>query len=222
MSTSNLAHALLSSLALQGLNAGEAFFAEAGARTAPTYNGDPIVTFVLSGVVARIGFDGFLSRGLASSDDVVNFDAVLGGGETECAVWLTAGRFLTVSAAKLAQTLPHDSLVEASLTDLRRRNSALQAELSRHAALKVSQRLAALLLDVHDRQGGDVLALRQTELSDLMAVRRASISTACTELWAAGAVRLRRGAIQIIDPDTLRRLAGEPHSTVTDLAKLRG
>lgn len=103
-----------------------------------------------------------------------------------------------------------------------RRNSALQAELSRYAALKVSQRLAALLLDVHDREGGDVLALRQTELSQLMAVRRASISTACTELCAAGAVRLRRGAIQIIDPDTLRRLAGEPHSTVTDLARLRG
>lgn len=222
MSTSNLAHALLSGLALGGLDAGDAFFAEAGARTVPTCNGDPIVTFVLSGVLARIRLDGALSQGLASSDDVINFDAVLGGGGPESAVWLTAGRYLTVSARKLAQKIDRDSLVEMALIDLRRRNIALQAELSRHATLKVSQRLAALLLDVHDRKGGAVLALRQTELSQLMAVRRASISTACTELCAAGAVRLRRGAIQITDADALRRMTDATYSTVTDLARLRG
>ena len=176
----------------------------------------------MSGVLARIGLDGTLSHGLASSDDVINFDAVLGGGGPESAVWLTTGRYLTVSARKLAQKIDRDSLVEMALIDLRRRNIALQAELSRHATLKVSQRLAALLLDVHDRRGGDVLALRQTELSHLMAVRRASISTACTELCAAGAVRLRRGAIQITDADALRRMTDEAYSTVTDLARLRG
>lgn len=218
MSQSNLAHALLSALAVQGLDEGDAFFAEAGARTSTTQNGEAVVTLILSGVLARIGLDGTLSHGLASSDDVINFDAVLGGGGPESAVWLTAGRYLTVSARKLAQKIDRDSLVEMALIDLRRRNIALQAELSRHATLKVSQRLAALLLDVHDRKGGDVLALRQTELSHLMAVRRASISTACTELCSAGAVRLRRGAIQIIDVVALRRTASDVHPTVTSVA----
>ncbi len=222
MSQSNLAHALLSALAVQGLDEGDAFFAEAGVRTSATQNGEAVVTLVLSGVLARIGPDGALSQGLASSDDVINLDAVLGGGEPESAIWLTAGRFLAVSARKLAHKIDRDSLVEMTLTDLRRRNIALQAELSRHATLKVSQRLAALLLDVHDRKGGDILALRQTELSHLMAVRRASISTACTELCAAGAVRLRRGAIQITDADALRRMTDAAYSTVTDLARLRG
>jgi hypothetical protein len=55
-----------------------------------------------------------------------------------------------------------------------------------------------------------------------MAVRRASISTACTELCAAGAVRLRRGAIEITDADALRRMTDAAYSTVTDLARLRG
>lgn len=209
MSQSNLAHALLSALAVQGLDEGDAFLVEAGTRTSSTQNGEPAVTLILSGVLARLGSDGTLSRGLASSDDVINFDAVLGGGEPESAVWLTAGRILTVSARKLVQKINRDSLVEMTLIDLRRRNIALQAELSRHAALKVSQRLAALLVEVHDREGGHILALRQTELSDLMAVRRASISTACTELCAVGAVRLRRGAIQIIDADALRQMTGE-------------
>lgn len=222
MSTSNLAHALLSALAVQGLDEGDALFAEPGARTLAAHSGEAVVTLILSGVLARIGPGGSLSHGLASSDDVINFDAVLGGGAPESAVWLTAGRFLTVSARKLAQKIDRDSLVEAALIDLRRRNAALQAELSRHTTLKVSQRLAALLLDIHDRQGGDILALRQKELSDLMAVRRASISTACTELCAAGAVRLRRGAIQIIDAASLRRMTDSAYSTVTDLARLRG
>lgn len=207
MSQSNLAHALLSALAVQGLDEGDAFFAEAGARTSTTQNGEAVVTLILSGVLARIGLEGALSYGLASSDDVINFDAVLGGGEPESAVWLTAGRYLTVSARKLSQKIDRDSLVEMALIDLRRRNIALQTELSRHATLKVSQRLAALLLDVHDRRGGDVLALRQTELSHLMAVRRASISGACNALSDARAIRLRRGAIEILDPEGLRRIA---------------
>ncbi|KJV42903.1 hypothetical protein VH88_03590 [Brevundimonas sp. KM4] len=212
----------MSAFAAQCVDEGDAHEATAGENISALQGGEPAVTLILSGVAARRGSDGLLSRGLASEDDAINFDAVMGEAERETAVWLTPGRFLSVSARKLAQKMDRDTLVQAALTDLRRRNAALQVELSRHATLKVAQRLAALMLDVRARNGGDLLALRQTELSDLMAVRRASISTACTELCAAGAVRLRRGAIQIIDAGALRRLAGEPHSTVTDLARLRG
>ena len=83
MSQPNLAHALLSALAVQGLDEGDAFFAEAGARTSATQSGEAVVTLILSGVLARIGLNGALSHGLASSDDVISFDAVLGGGEPE-------------------------------------------------------------------------------------------------------------------------------------------
>lgn len=222
MSTSNLARSLLSLLAVQGLDEGDAFDAAPGERTSLTRDGEPLVTFILDGVAARIGPNETLSRGLASSDDLINFDAVLGRGEKEVALWLTAGRFLTVPARRLVQRIDRDTLVEATLTDLRQRNAALQAELGRHAELKVTQRLAALILDVHDQGGGDTVSLRQSDLADLMAVRRASVSTACTELCAAGALRLRRGAIQIADVEALRETAVAPHSTVTDLARLRG
>ena len=57
MSQSNLAHALLSALAVQGLDEGDAFFAEAGARTSTTQHGEAVVTLILSGVLARIGLD---------------------------------------------------------------------------------------------------------------------------------------------------------------------
>lgn len=222
MSTSNLARSLLSLLAVQGLDEGDSLSAAPGQRTAQTRDGEPVVTFILDGVAARLGSDETLLHGLASSDDLINFDAVLGCSEKEVALWLTGGRFLTVPARRLAQRIDRDTLVEATLTDLRRRNAALQAELGRHAALKVSQRLAALILDVHDQGGGDTVSLRQSDLADLMSVRRASVSTACTELCAAGALRLRRGAIQIADVEALRETATVPHSTVTDLARLRG
>ena len=124
--------------------------------------------------------------------------------------------------AKYNQRIDQAVLMETSLSDLRSRNAGLRREVLRHAALTVSQRLAALILDVHDLDGGDALPLRQSDLAALMSVRRASVSTACTELHAAGAIRLRRAAIHIADVDALRVAAGTPHSTVTDLARLRG
>ena len=222
MATSNLARSLLSLLAVQGLDEGDAFNAAPGERADLTRDGEPLVTFILDGVVARIGPDETVSLGLASSGELINFDAVLGGGGQETALWLTPGRFVTVSARRLVQRIDRDTLIETTLTDLRRRNASLQAEVGRHAALKVSQRLAALILDVHDLGGGDTVSVRQSDLADLMSVRRASVSTACTELCATGALRLRRGAIQIVDIEALRETVAGPHSTVTDLARLRG
>lgn len=222
MSRPNLARSLLSMLAVQGLDEGDAFLASAGAPTAPTRDGEPQVTLIIEGVAARLGVGETVSRGQAASGDLINFDAVLGGGETETAQWLTAGRFLSVPARRLAQRIDQAVLVETSLADLRSRNAGLRREVLRHAALTVSQRLAALILDVHDLDGGDALPLRQSDLAALMSVRRASVSTACTELHAAGAIRLRRAAIHIADVDALRVAAGTPHSTVTDLARLRG
>lgn len=222
MSQPNLARSLLSLLAVQGVDEGDSFVAAPGGRTAPTREGEALVTLVIEGLAARLGPGETVSRGLASPGDLINFDAVLGEGETEAALWLTPGRFLAVPARRLAQRIDHATLVETTLADLRRRNAALRIEVTRHAALTVSQRLGALVLDVHDLGGGDTVALRQSDLADLMAVRRASISTAGAELVAARAIRVRRGAIQIADIDALRGVAGGIHSTVTDLARLRG
>lgn len=222
MSNPNLAHSLLSHLAVQGLDEGDSFVAAPGERTAATRDGEPLVTLILDGVAARLGPNETLSRGLASRDDLVNFDVVLGNGEVETALWLTAGRFMAVPARTLAHRIDRSSLVETTVADLRRRNAALRAEVARHAGLRVSQRLGALILDVHALGGGDTVALRQSDLADLMSVRRASISTSCTELQALGAICLRRGAIQIIDVDALRNAVVGGYSTVTDLARLRG
>jgi len=222
MSRPNLARSLLSLLAVQGVDEGDSLVAAPSAWTTPTRDGEPHVTLIIDGVAARTGVGETVSRGLATPGDLINFDAVLGDGEAETAQWLTPGQFLIVPARRLAQRIDPAALVETTLADLHSRNAGLRREVLRHATLTVSQRLAALILDVHDLGGGDALPLRQSDLAALMSVRRASISTACSELHAAGAIRVRRAAIHVADIDALRLAAGTAHSTVTDLARLRG
>lgn len=209
MPTSHLVPSLLSILAVQGLDEGDARPALPGAHTLAEAEGEPLITFILGGVAARLGRHPTLSQGLAGPEELINFDAVLRRGPAETAIWLTPGRFLTVSAQRLVDRIDGATLIDAALADLRRRNAALEAELRRHVGLKVEQRLAALILNVHDLGGGDVLALRQSDLADLMQVRRASISGACAALDEIGAIRLRRGALEIVDPEILRRI-GDP------------
>ncbi|MDQ1154796.1 helix-turn-helix domain-containing protein [Brevundimonas sp. SORGH_AS_0993] len=207
MPTSLLLPSLLSMLAVQGIDEGDMRLALPGARTLPEDpRGEPQVTFILGGVAARLGPHQILSQGLAGQDELINFDAVLHPGQAETAIWLTLGRFLTVSARRLIDKIDKGTLIDTGLADLRRRNAALEAELARHAGLKVEHRLAALILNMHDLGGGDVLGLRQSDLADLMQVRRASVSSACNALSDARAIRLRRGAIEIVDPDILRRI----------------
>lgn len=211
MPTSHLVPSLLSILAVQGLDEGDARPALPGAHTLAEAEGEPLITFILGGVAARLGRHPTLSQGLAGPEELINFDAVLRrGGPAETAIWLTPGRFLTVSAQRLVDRIDGATLIDAALADLRRRNAALEAELRRHAGLKVEQRLAALILNVHDLGGGDILALRQSDLADLMQVRRASISGACAALDDIGAIRLRRGALEIVDPDILRGMSDPP------------
>ena len=157
MSRTNLASSLLSLLAVQGFDEGDAFAAAPGARTVPTREGEPLVTLILAGVAARLAPRTPLSQGLAGPGDLIHFDAAAGSTEAESALWLTEGRFLAVPARRLIERIDRATLMETAIGDLRRRNHALQAELARHACLRVSRRLGALLLEVHDLSGGDTV-----------------------------------------------------------------
>ncbi|WP_420709782.1 helix-turn-helix domain-containing protein [Brevundimonas sp. SL130] len=46
---------------------------------------------------------------------------------------------------------------------------------------------------------------RQSDIADLLAVRRAGVSTACGELQTAGAIRVRRGVTLLSDTAALRK-----------------
>jgi DNA-binding transcriptional MocR family regulator len=65
----------------------------------------------------------------------------------------------------------------------------------------VEARMARWLLHIHDRIDGDVLPLTQEALSQLLGVRRTTVTLVVRNLRASGAVRSdRRGLVEIDRP----------------------
>lgn len=63
----------------------------------------------------------------------------------------------------------------------------------------VEARLARWLLMTRDRVGGDDLSLTQQILSEMLGVRRPSVTLAAQALQASGLVRYRRGRVTVLD-----------------------
>ena len=218
MAPSNLAQALLSQLAVRGFDPGDCVPASPGHRVETASETGPVVTLIFEGVIARRSGEDGVSMGLAGPGEALGFD--IGAiGPAEAGLWLTAGRQLQIPLRQLAERLDATVLNEFQVADLHLKTAALRKEVLRHARLHLSQRVAALLLEAHERCGATSIGLRQSDLAALLSVRRAGVSTACGELQ--GAVRVRRGVIELTDIDALRK-AADAHSTVTDLARLRG
>ena len=65
----------------------------------------------------------------------------------------------------------------------------------------VEARMARWLLHIHDRIDGDVIPLTQEALSQLLGVRRTTVTLVVQKLRASGAVRCdRRGLVEIDRP----------------------
>ena len=83
-----------------------------------------------------------------------------------------------------------------------------------NATHTIQARLARWLLRCRDLQGGDDLQLTQEFISQMMGVRRTSVSEIATTLQEAGLLRYRRGHIRLLDLAGLRETACECYQTV--------
>ena len=70
-------------------------------------------------------------------------------------------------------------------------------------------RLCRWILQVQDRIDGDVIALTQDFLAQMLAVRRPTVTLIAQKLQNAGLIRYRRGRIAITDNEGLEKLACE-------------
>jgi CRP-like cAMP-binding protein len=64
---------------------------------------------------------------------------------------------------------------------------------------RLEQRLTRLLLLAHDRVEDDAIALTHEFLAMMVGARRAGITTALERLEQDGAIRRRRGVVEIVD-----------------------
>lgn len=78
----------------------------------------------------------------------------------------------------------------------------------------VDQRCARWLLLVHDRVGRDRFELTQLFLSQMLGVRRATVTGAAGALQDAGAIRYTRGRITVVDRSRLEAASCECYAVI--------
>lgn len=79
----------------------------------------------------------------------------------------------------------------------------------------MEQRCARWLLMVHDRMPGDEFDLTQDFLSQMLGVRRATVSETASQLQQAGFISYSRGRILIVDRPGLERVVCECYGIIT-------
>ena len=78
----------------------------------------------------------------------------------------------------------------------------------------VEARFCRWLLTCHDRISNDTVALTQEFLADMLGVQRTTVTAVARSLQEKGAIRYRRGVVDIIDRTALEALACECYGTV--------
>jgi CRP-like cAMP-binding protein len=85
-----------------------------------------------------------------------------------------------------------------------------------NAAHDIHERCANWMLQVHDRVDGDEFELTHELLSDMLAVRRSSVSVAARTLQGAGLIQYRRGHVRIKDRAALEDASCECYRNVNE------
>jgi CRP-like cAMP-binding protein len=80
----------------------------------------------------------------------------------------------------------------------------------------IQERCARWLLEAHDRAGSDEFLLTQEFLSDMLGVRRPSVTVAARTLQAAGVIQYRRGRITVIDREGLEEASCECYHVIKE------
>jgi len=149
-----------------------------------------------------VGFDGAVHASLGTDLASASHDVVS----------RLPGQAWQVDAARWQAALDSSRAarqVAASFTDfeLQRAQRALACEMQHD----VESRFCRALLDLHRWQRGGPLAITHQELSQLLGVRRTTITLIAGPLQEAGIISYHRGIVEIIDPYALRQASCACH-----------
>jgi CRP-like cAMP-binding protein len=87
-----------------------------------------------------------------------------------------------------------------------------------NALHQVEARFCRWLLQTRDRAESDTIMLTQEFLSEMLGVRRTSVTEVASKIQADGAISYSRGAIKIIDREALKAMSCECYETVREQA----
>lgn len=173
------------------------------------------VFFPEGGLVSTIaeGEDGRVEVGVVGREGLVGLPALLGADRTPHASLVQVeGQALAIAPAHLQAALrarpslfrPLGLYAHAFMVQVA--GSAYSG-----ALLAIEARLARWLLMVMDRLGPGEMALTHDFLATMLGVRRPGVTVAVHVLEGTGAIRARRGRIEVRDRGRLLELAGDAY-----------
>lgn len=83
-----------------------------------------------------------------------------------------------------------------------------------NALHSVEARFCRWLLTCHDRISSDTIALTQEFLADMLGVQRTTVTAVARSLQEKGAIRYRRGVVDIVDRHGLEQIACECYAAI--------
>jgi CRP-like cAMP-binding protein len=178
--------------------------------------------FPYSGVISFVvpmGDGAVVEAGMIGRDGLVGAPAALDGAKSlNRAIVQAAGDAFQISLADAK------AAVNASATlreRIYRHDQLLMAQAQQSAACNamhdVPERLARWLLRSRDVLGSDQMKLTQDFLSQMLGVRRTSVTIAARQLQSSGMIKYRRGRVEIVDVDGLQEASCECYQAVKRL-----
>jgi CRP-like cAMP-binding protein len=179
----------------------------------------PMVYFPTSGVIsivvalstgetveaAMIGKEGAVGAAAALNDKIALSRAIV----------QMPGEGFACDAEMLREAALHST---SFLTKLIRHEQAVLAQAQQSAAClaahQVEARLCRWLLRARDLAGTDTLLFTQEFLSEMLGVRRTSVTLVAHSLQKAGMIKYARGTVQVLNVEALQETACECYETV--------
>jgi CRP-like cAMP-binding protein len=157
--------------------------------------------------------------GIVGSREVVGINAFMGGRETTQTEYVVQvpGGAIRVPADPLREEFDRNRDMRSVLLGY---TQAMIAQISQNAACNalhsVQPRYARWLLEVRDRIQSDDVELTHEFISEMLGVRRATVTELAGEFERAGMIRHRRGLTRIIDGERLEQIACECYAVLRD------
>jgi CRP-like cAMP-binding protein len=188
------------------------------------------VLFETGGTIARVYFPtsgivslvitlengGTVEAGMIGNDGVVGSSAALDGSlALNKAIVQSSGEALTIDAGRMKDYVRRS---ETLRTRLYRHDIFMLAQAQQSAAClakhDVQARLCRWLLRSRDLLQSDNLFLTQEFISEMLGVRRTSVTTVAKQFHTAGMLNYKRGHIELIDIEAIRDSACECYEAV--------
>jgi CRP-like cAMP-binding protein len=154
--------------------------------------------------------------GLVGHKGVVGLPAILGSDSSlYSAMVLIAGSAMRLEVEILKQEFNRgEELQRLLLLYTQARLTQVMQNAACYSQHLIEQRLARLLLSVHDCLDQEQFALTQELIATMLGVRRAGVTKAANNLQKAGIIRYRRGNITIINRAALEAASCECYSAI--------